>query len=170
MLQKNIHPSMKQIKFPLVSFMYKWRFFIALFFAVAILLLQGCSKNGPTPTEDLYQKYFEENVLNKDFIVSMANDNGTDITGQYAGWVFKLFKNTYFDGPMTAIKNGVTYTGTWACNEDYGKLTININQPTIPGEMIFINRPWRFTKKELPVMELAPWGSAAPTVLHMQRL
>ncbi len=162
---------MKPYNFSLTGFLYKWRFVIALSFAVVILLLQGCSKNGPiTPTQDLYQKYFEENVLNKDFIVSLANDNGTDITAQYSGWVFKLLKNTYLDGPMTGTKNGVTYTGTWACNEDYGKLTIIINQPNVPAQIVFLNRSWRFTKKDLPVMELAPWGSTAPTVLHMQRL
>jgi hypothetical protein len=71
---------------------------------------------------------------------------------------------------MTAIKNGVTYSGTWACNSDYGKLTINITQPSVPAEIGFLNREWRFTKKDLPVMELAPWGSTAPIVLHMRRL
>jgi hypothetical protein len=71
---------------------------------------------------------------------------------------------------MTAIKNGQTYSGTWSCTEDYGKLTINITQPSIPASFEFINRAWRFTKKDIPTMELAPWGSTAAIVLHMQRL
>ena len=140
------------------------------FFAIVILFLQGCKKDGLTPKEQLYQKYFEQNVLNSDFIVSLATDNGTNLTAQYSGWVFKLLKNTYFDGPMTAVKNGQTYTGTWACNDDFSKLTININMPDVPADLIFINRSWRFTKKDLPVMELAPWGTSDPIVLHMQRL
>lgn len=160
---------MKASKQQVTSFLLKWRFLIAVLFAAAILFLQSCGK-GESPTEDLYQKYFEQNVLNSDFVVSRATDNGTDNTAQYSGWIFRLLKNTYFDGPMTAVKNGVTYTGTWRCNEDYGKLTINITQPTIPPEIAFMNREWRFTKKDLPVMELAPWGSTAPIVLHMRRL
>jgi hypothetical protein len=156
--------------FTLTQFIFKKRLLIALVLAALILLLQNCSKNGPTPTEDLYQQYFEQNVLNSDFVVSLADDNGTIITSQYTGWVFKLFKNTYYDGPMTAIKNGVTYTGTWTCSADYGKLTISLIQPTVATEFIFLNRSWRFTKKELPVMEFAPWGSTAPTKLFMRRL
>jgi hypothetical protein len=159
-----------KFNFSFISFLYKWRFVIALFFAVAILMLQGCGKKGVSPTEQLYQKYFEENVLNRDFTVSLATDNGADSTAQFAGWVFKLLKNTYLDGPMTAIKNGQTFTGTWQCNDDYGKLTILISQPSVPASFGFLNRQWRFTKKDLPTMQFAPWGSSAPVVLHMTRL
>jgi len=159
-----------KLNFSFIGFLYKWRFVIALFFAIIILLLQGCGKNEVTPTQDLYQQYFEQNVLNSDFKVSLATDNGSDSTLKYEGWVFRLLKNTYFNGPMTAVKNGVTYSGTWECNDDYGKLTININQPTVPASFTFINRQWRFTKKDLPTMQFAPWGSTAPVVLHMTRL
>jgi hypothetical protein len=160
---------MKQVNHPITEFLLKWRFIIAILFAAAILLFQGCSK-GESPTEDLYKKYFEENVLNSDFVVDVATDNGADITAQYSGWVFMLLKDTYFGGPMTAKKNGSTYTGTWSSNSDYGMLTINITQPSVPTEFVFLNRQWRFTKKALPVMELAPWATAGPVVLHMRRL
>lgn len=166
---KNIQEFMKQANHPVTGFLLKWRFLIAILFAAAILLFQGCKK-GESPTEDLYKKYFEENILNSDFVVSLATDNGTDLTAQYNGWVFMLYKNTYFDGPMTAKKNGVTHTGTWASNGDYSMLTINLTLPSVPQEFVFINRQWKFTKKALPVMELAPWGSTAPIVLHMRRL
>ncbi|MDB5202567.1 MAG: hypothetical protein JWQ27_1976 [Ferruginibacter sp.] len=150
---------------------FKWRFVIATLLAAVMLFAGGCSKTGSNQaTENLLQQYFEQNVLNRDFIVSNANDNGTDLTAQYNGYVFRLMKNTYFDGPMTAAKNGVTYTGTWTSNDDYGKLVINITQPSIPAGFTFINREWRFTKKAFPVMELAPWGSTDAKVLHMQRL
>jgi len=71
---------------------------------------------------------------------------------------------------MTAIKNGTTYTGTWSCNEDFSKLTISLTQPTTPAEFVFLNRAWKFTKKAVPVMELAPWGNLNPQVLNMERL
>ncbi|RYZ99549.1 MAG: hypothetical protein EOP47_16470 [Sphingobacteriaceae bacterium] len=147
----------------------KWGFIIALFFAAMILLLQGCKK-GDDPAAQLYEEYFEKNVLNSDFVVQLATDNGTDNTPQYNGWIFRLLKTTYYTGPMTATKAGNTYTGTWACDESYGKLTINIAQPTVPAEFVFLNKAWRFTKKDLPVMELAPWGAAPAQVLHMRRL
>jgi hypothetical protein len=153
----------------LLDFILKWRFVIALLFATAILLLEGCKK-GDSPTEQVYEQYFEQNVLNSDFVVHLALENSVDITADYTGWVFRLLKTTYYNGPMTAVKNGVTYTGTWQCTTDYGKLTIQIDQPTIPSGFTFINREWRFAKKELPIMQFAPWGSSADTKLHMRRL
>ncbi len=159
---------MKHSNFP--GLIYKWRFVIAIFMALTMLVLTGCGKIGIPAKEDLYKQYFEQNVLNRDFKVSLATDNGSDSTALYNGWVFKLLKNTYYDGPMTAIKNGETYTGTWKCNEDFGKLTIQIIEPGVPASFNFLNREWRFTKKDLPTMEFAPWGSSAPVVLHMMRL
>lgn len=159
----------KQNKISLIGFIFKWRFIIALAIAIIILILQGCGKGSEPASQQLFEKYFEENVLNKNFTVSLATDNGNNITSQYNGWTFVLLKNTYYDGPMKAMKNGTTYTGTWASNDDYGKLNISLTQPSIPAEFVFLNRDWRFTKKDLPTMELAPWGSSANIVLHMHR-
>jgi len=116
------------------------------------------------------ESLFEQNILNKNFVVNLATDNGTDITGQYTGYSFILTKTTsFYDGPMTGTKNGVVYSGTWTSNDDYSKLIINLNTPTPPAEFNFINRSWKFTKKALPVLELAPWGTTEPKVLHMER-
>ncbi|HMJ46550.1 MAG TPA: hypothetical protein VK498_04440 [Ferruginibacter sp.] len=152
------------------AFLFKWRFLIAIVISLTLLLLHGCKKKETTPIQDTYQQYFEENVLNRDYIVEYASDNGTNLTSQFNGYVFKLFKNTFSDGPMTAIKSGNTFTGMWSSNDDYSKLVITLNQPSIPAEFNFINRQWRFTKKAFPVMELGPWGSTETDTLHMRRL
>ncbi len=153
------------------SILYKSRLLIAVLISI-LLLANSCKKNAATDqiTQNVLEQYFELNILNRDFIVILATDNGTDLTSQYNGFVFRLFKNTLYDGPMTGIKNGVTYNGTWSCNEDYSKLSININQPAPPASFSFLNRNWKFTRKAVPVMELAPWGTTDPKVLHMERL
>ncbi len=148
---------------------FRSRYIIALLVAV-VLLATSCKKTKDKITQDFLQQYFETNILNRDFKVKLATDTANDLTAQYDGYVFRLFKNTNFDGPMTGIKNGVTTSGTWACNEDFSKLTITLTQPSVPAPFIFINRSWRFTKKDVPVMELAPWGTTDPKVLHMERL
>jgi hypothetical protein len=71
---------------------------------------------------------------------------------------------------MTGTKAGVTYSGTWTSNDDYSKLIISLTTPTPPAEFSFINRSWKFTKKAVPVLELAPWGTTEAKVLHMERL
>jgi len=148
---------------------FRSRYFIAFLFAI-LLLATSCKKTQDKITQDILQQYFDENILNRDFRVKLATDTAHDLTTQYDGEVFRLLKNTNYDGAMTGIKNGVTYTGTWSCNEDFSKLIININQPAPPTEFNFLNRAWRFTKKAVPVMELAPWGTTDPKVLHMERL
>ena len=148
---------------------FRSRYIIALLFA-ALLLATSCKKVKDQITQDILQQYFDANILNRDFKVKLATDNGTDLTTQYDGEVFRLLKNTNYDGQMTGKKNGVTYTGTWTCNEDFSKLTINIDQSGSPAEFVWLNRAWKFTKKAVPVMELAPWGNLNPKVLHMERL
>lgn len=148
--------------------LYRSRFIIALS-AALLLLLSGCKKLIPADVQqNLLQQYFETNILDRDFDVHYAYDNGTDLTSQYNGYIFRMSKNTLLDGPMTATKSGITYNGTWSSNDDYSKLTINLSSP--PTEFIFMAREWKFTKKALPIMELAPWGVIDNKILHMERL
>ncbi|MFT3981974.1 MAG: hypothetical protein QM687_16020 [Ferruginibacter sp.] len=151
---------------PIHNFVLRWGFIITLLFALALLALQGCNKIR----ESAYENYFEENVLDRDFKIDLATTDTSDITAQYTGWVFRLHKNTYTDGPMTATKNGTVYTGTWLLTEDFGKLTILINQPSVPDGFAFLNKSWRFTEKSLPVIKFAPWGVSNNSMLYMRRM
>ena len=109
------------------ALVYKSRFIIAIAFALLLLLLSSCSKNTVTEQQqNILQQYFEENILNRDFTVHFASDNGAEITAQFSGYTFKLLKSTLTNGSMTAISGGTTYTGTWSCNEDYSKLVITL--------------------------------------------
>ena len=133
------------------------------------IVLHGCGKSSVVEAAQAsyLQKQFEDNILNKNFRVNLATDNGTDLTSQYTGYTFVLLKSTYYNGPMTALKNAITYNGTWSSNDDYSKLVITFT--SVPAEFVFLNREWKFTKKSLPIMELAPWGTLEPKVLHMER-
>jgi hypothetical protein len=165
----NIFTQFKWNTVPLL--IYKSRYFIAVGFAL-LLLLSGCKKGtilGVPTSQNALEKYFEDNVLNKDIIVQFASDNGTEITAQYNGYIFKMFKNTYYDGPMTATSGTSVFTGTWSSNSDYSKLVITLPATTVAA-FNFLNREWKFTKKAIPIMELAPWGTTEPYVLHMKRL
>src|SRR5258705_3079016 len=120
-----------------------------------LFIFSNCSKSAVEAVQQsAYEKQFEDNILNKNFRVHLAVDNGTDLTTQYSGYTYILYKATYYNGPMTAVKNGITYNGTWSSNEDYSKLVISF--PSAPAEFVFLNRDWKFTKKSLPIMELAP--------------
>jgi hypothetical protein len=143
-----------------------------LLFVLPVFLFTSCSKelqdavNG-TGTSSLLEQYFETNILNQNFTINLATNNGVDLTSNYAGYLFKMMKTDYYHGPATVTKGTTVYTGTWSSNSDYSKLVITL--PTTPSEFVFLNREWKFTKKALPQMELAPWGTLEPLVLHMLR-
>lgn len=138
------------------------------FFILSLLFFgSACKKTDNPPSNPILEQYFETNVLNRNFAVSLAQDNGTDMTSDYSGEVFVLMKTDFYHGPLQATKGGIVYTGSWSCNSDYGQLIITLPNP--PAEFAFLSREWRFTSKNLPTMELAPWGSSAPIVLHMYR-
>lgn len=142
--------------------------FILLF--AGLMLQTSCKKLIEDIQRNWAEDYFEDNIMERNFRITLAENGTDDITSLYTGYTFVLYKNTFYDGPMTATKDGVTYNGTWACNEDYGKLTIQITHPDPAGSgFAFLNRSWRFTRKALPVLEFAPWGSTQPHVLHMIR-
>jgi hypothetical protein len=143
------------------------RLFLVL---ISSLFFISCAKdlqnavNG-TGTSSILEQYFEDNVLNQPFIINLATNNGVDITANYNGYVFKMLKTDYYHGPAQVTKGTNTYTGTWSSNSDYSKLVITL--PTTPSEFVFLNREWKFTKKNPPQLELAPWGTTEPLVLHM---
>lgn len=144
--------------------MVKYITFLAFSF---LLFSSACKKSSDIANNPILEQYFEANVLNSNFVVSLAVDSSTDITSDYSGDVFVLKKTDFYHGPLQATKGGVVYTGSWSCNSDYGQLIITLPNP--PAEFAFLSRSWRFTSKNLPTMALAPWGSNAPIVLHMYR-
>ncbi|MEO5890203.1 MAG: hypothetical protein ABIQ31_08120 [Ferruginibacter sp.] len=155
------------------AFLYKGRFIVAGIFALLMLFsASSCKKlRAAAGDRSALEALFEENILNRNFVVHLATDSGRDITSEFHGYNFILTKTTsYYNGAMTGTKDGVKYTGTWTCNDDFGKLSISLTSPSIPAAFIFINRDWKFTKKAFPIMELAPWGTTDPKVLHMERL
>lgn len=114
------------------------------------------------------EKYFSENLLNRDFVITYANDEGDLITAQYTGYTFVLKKGAdNFGGPLVVTKGADQFTGTWKSNDDYGKLTIVL--PPARPEFAFLTRDWRFKSKSLTVLKFAPWGSDAQIDLTMER-
>ena len=62
------------------------------------------------------EKLFEENILNRDFIISHANDLNSELTANYTGYVFVLLKIDYYHGPLMVSKGGQVYEGSWTAN------------------------------------------------------
>ena len=169
MPQKNWTVSLPADLSKLPGLLYRARFAIVIAFSLMLLLL-SCKKSSSDPAQpvSLVQQYFEDNILNHDFQVQLATDTALNITSQFTGYIFRLTKGSGLSGPMTSHIGLSVYNGTWSSNSDYSKLTITL--PVTPACFIFLNRDWKFTKKTLPIMEFAPWGTTDPKVLHMERL
>lgn len=136
---------------------------LVLLFVASTFL--SCKK---TIRQSTLEKLFKENILDSDYTITYANDEGTDITALYTGYSFLLKKgNDLYSGQLFAKKDGITFTGSWESNDDYGKLKITL--PDMPAELRFLTREWRFKSKKIPVLKFAPWGSDAPVELTMER-
>lgn len=138
------------------------------FYSAIILMLffTSCGKQKPEDSLPL-QQFFETNILNRDFVVSLAQDSSGNITSVYSGYVFVLQKTDFYHGPLKVTKGANEYDGTWSSDADYGKLTITL--PDTPVEFQFLARDWRFVKKDIPTLQLAPWGTLQPYLLNMTR-
>src|SRR5450432_78990 len=114
-------------------------------FILLLLLLMNpsCKNKSDAGSNTLLEQFFETNVLNKNFIVNLAQDTGIDITTNYTGYVFVLLKTDFYHGPLRVTKSGTIYTGAWSSNSDYSKLVITLPSP--PSEFDFLSRDWRFT-------------------------
>ncbi len=138
----------------------------SIFFA-SIIVCFSCKKTIQKIERSAAESYFDNNLIGKIFIVSLATDSTTDLTSNYAGYTFVLLKTDFYHGPLQATKGVNKYNGTWSCNDDYSKLSITL--PDSIPVFKFLTRDWRFTKKDVPTLKLAPWGSTAPLVLYMTR-
>ena len=145
---------------------------VALFGSI-LLTLSNCKKlELLTGSKTAMEQFFSDNVLDKNFVISFASDSTAIITNTFTGYTFKFSKTTsFYNGTITAVKTGATYTGTWSMNSDFSKLTINLTTPAIPIELVFLNRAWKFTKKDFDLMILAPWyDDNGPKVLNIKKL
>jgi hypothetical protein len=72
----------------------------------------------------------------------------------YGDYVFKLYKNTYYDGPFEARNSTDTFTGTWVSNDDYSKLILDIAGTSA---LDWVSIDWKFKSKSTTTLELVPW-------------
>src|SRR6185312_5370287 len=137
---------------------------LVLFLSLAFF---SCKKKDSNIEQTLLEKYFDQNVIGADFVVSLAKDSTADLTSQYNGYTFVLLKTDFNHGPLKATYGSTAYQGPWVTNSDYSRLTITLPSSVPPFQ--FLSRSWRFTKKDVPTLQLAPWGSDEPLVLYMTR-
>jgi uncharacterized protein YhdP len=126
---------------------------------IGICLLASCKKKEEIIAAKAYEpntlnQFFETYILNKDIRVTQAKFEGRDTTAMYSDYTFKLYKNTYYDGPFEARNSTDTFTGTWQCNDDYSKLSLKIGGN---GALDWVNIDWKFKSKSTTTLELIPW-------------
>jgi hypothetical protein len=127
--------------------------------ALFVLSINSCKKKEEIIAQKAYEpstmnKFFEDYILNKDIRVFQAKFEGRDTTFMYNDYIFKLYKNTYYDGPFEARTSKDTFTGTWQCNDDYSKLILDIKKNSA---LDWVSISWKFKSKSTSSMELIPW-------------
>jgi hypothetical protein len=129
-----------------------------IIFAVSVLS-GACKKKEEIIAAKAYEpstlnQFFETYILNKDIRITVAKFEGRDTTAMYGDYVFKLYKNTYYDGPFEARNSKDTFTGTWFSNDDYSKLILDIAGTSA---LDWVSIDWKFKSKSTTTLELIPW-------------
>lgn len=93
----------------------------------SVFLLNTSCKKLKEVNQSVLEKYFESNVINRNFTVILAKDSTADFTSDYNGYQFVLLKTDFYHGPLKATKGSNAYQGSWASSEDYSKLNISLS-------------------------------------------
>ncbi|MEO8719803.1 MAG: hypothetical protein ABI297_04510 [Ginsengibacter sp.] len=141
--------------------------YFPFFLLLSLIFCFSCKKTIENISQSTFEKYFDKYVIGSNFKVTLAKDGTTDFTSEYEDYNFILLKTDFHHGPLKATNGTSENTGTWSTNDDYSKLIITL--PDSIAKFKFLNRSWRFTKKEVPTLQLAPWGSDDPITLYMTR-
>ncbi len=131
------------------------------------ILFSSCDKDDTSNPSMTNEEYFTNNALNRDFLVHLATDNGTDITAQFAGFTFRLTKTASLSGNISASNDILTENGTWSIDAAYDKITFNFPTSTI-SSLAFFNKQWQFTSRNSALIELSA-ANGETDVLHFQR-
>lgn len=126
--------------------------------ALIWMLWASCSKEKIAEDKayepDTMQAFFETYILGKDIRVTTAKFEGRDTTAMLSPYTFRLHKNTYYDGPFSAVNGSDTFWGSWQSNSDYSKLILDVRQNSA---LDWISISWKFKSKTISSLELIPW-------------
>src|SRR5882757_2606673 len=112
-----------------------------MLFFVVLFWISSCSKkDGTMPATETN---FDAAVLNKDFYIGSANNDGTDITAQFNGYVFKYSKSNSVAGYVIANNNLLNFNGTWTTSADFSTITLAFSNA--PDDFNFMNNTWKIS-------------------------
>lgn len=72
-------------------------------FIIFCLLNISCKKLYEV-NQSVLEKYFESNVIDRNFTVILAKDSTADFTSDYKGYQFILLKTDFYPGPLKGTK------------------------------------------------------------------
>ena len=134
---------------------YKFVLAAILFFS-GIVLFTSCKKdeNNNTPSWPGNQI-----LIDKDFLVSYAKDNGGNITANYAGYTFRFAgPPSLLTGTATVTNTLLTITGTWTMTAGRDRITFAFPTNLFP-ELSYMNKTWIVTNATAnPVVLNATFG------------
>jgi hypothetical protein len=81
--------------------------------------------------------------INRNLLVSLALDNGNNITANFAGITFMLLKTSENSGTVKAFNDLMNVDGSWAMNGTGEGSSITFSFPTdrLP-QLAFLNQQW----------------------------
>lgn len=99
-------------------------------------MASSCSKDDVTPTTNI-----PAIIVQGNWRVTLYNENGVDKLSQFTGYTF-----TFASGVVTAVKNGVTVTGTYRTAIDSNKIKFYLDFGTV-SQFNELNEDWEILEE-----------------------
>ena len=130
---------------------------VAMLSFCAATLFNGCKKNDTATTSDTLPA--DQKLIDHNLLISFAKDDGSDITSNYTGLVFKYNGTAKsLSGSATAANGILNVTGTWALNATRNRITFAFPTNVI-SELSYLNKQWEITNPSTnPVVLKALFG------------
>jgi len=97
--------------------------------------------------------------------VTLFTEPGENKTSNYTGYTFDFAA----DGTMTAVKGGVTVTGTWRQYPDDGKTKFAITLSTTDIRLMELNDAWELVSKSASFISLKDDNSTSNEQLQFTK-
>lgn len=122
-------------------------------------MIFSCKKQVDDKKEDLIISVITDGV----WFVDRYVENATDISGDFANYDFKFFK----DGTVTGTKATLVNNGTWA--GDAISYTITSNFPTGSDTLLKMNGIWKLTDSYIDYVEAEKTTPTGTNYLYLRK-
>lgn len=123
---------------------------LACVFMVNVASMCSSDDNSSSSSSSVSAAQVAQTVANGQWAVTRYNENGTNQTSDFSGYVFTFAAN----GDLTAVNGSTTQSGTWRTYRDSGSTKMELTFGATSGSFESITDDWNVLSSTATKVEL----------------